>query len=525
MSGSDILKKSGLVIFGTVAALLFVEIALRTSGGLISMAREIRNRRVISQEGAYRILCLGESTTEGQYTPILEELLNKSNLGIAFEVIDEGRGGTSTAVILSILERSLKEYDPHMVVIMMGINDGEWVWTNPVEYENKLSVKLILWLKGMRLNKLATYIRDGLRNRGRIERSPGEIRKASTPNDETVPNRQPYVYGKYEPDEYENLKSYFENAISTAPKNPHRYVNLGDLYLIRGREDEAESLYKKAIDADPDEPHGYSALGTLYCRQGRYVEAEKTYKSGIRADGMTQWLYNDLADLYRQTGERRKEEAVLRSSIAADPKSPWAYYKLASLYAADKNHAALEQLYKDAIQADRLNTWMYHELGKFYIEVGKEDKAAEILAQGKAAAAGLDRAGAPLDLLPGKRELGGLERRPGQYPKIETIRNYRKLRDAVLNHGAKLVCMQYPMRDIEPLRQILGRVKNIIYVENRDNFRAAVRSRPATDIFVDMFGGDFGHCTMAGNTLIAQNLAKTILEEVSSETRDAEAGE
>ena len=32
------------------------------------------------------------------------------------------------------------------------------------------------------------------------------------------------------------------------------------------------------------------------------------------------------------------------------------------------------------------------------------------------------------------------------------------------------------------------------------------------DIFVDMFGGSFGHCTELGNTIIAENVAETILK-------------
>jgi hypothetical protein len=34
---------------------------------------------------------------------------------------------------------------------------------------------------------------------------------------------------------------------------------------------------------------------------------------------------------------------------------------------------------------------------------------------------------------------------------------------------------------------------------------------------VDMFGGDFGHCTEKGNQLLAQNIADTILKEVFHE--------
>ena len=31
---------------------------------------------------------------------------------------------------------------------------------------------------------------------------------------------------------------------------------------------------------------------------------------------------------------------------------------------------------------------------------------------------------------------------------------------------------------------------------------------------MDMFGGDFGHCTVKGNRLLAENVARVILKEI-----------
>ena len=72
---------------------------MRLGGFVILSLQELKNRVSITQKGEYRILCLGESTTQGQYPPFLEETLNRRNIGIKFSVIDKGVCGIETWAI------------------------------------------------------------------------------------------------------------------------------------------------------------------------------------------------------------------------------------------------------------------------------------------------------------------------------------------------------------------------------------------------------------------------------------------
>jgi hypothetical protein len=54
----------------------------------------------------------------------------------------------------------------------------------------------------------------------------------------------------------------------------------------------------------------------------------------------------------------------------------------------------------------------------------------------------------------------------------------------------------------------------IVFVDNSSSFREAVKREGVPEYFVDMFGGDFGHCTRKGNMLLATNVANAILGEV-----------
>jgi hypothetical protein len=97
---------------------------------------------------------------------------------------------------------------------------------------------------------------------------------------------------------------------------------------------------------------------------------------------------------------------------------------------------------------------------------------------------------------------------------VVTVYNYLKLKEILDRKGIKLVCVQYPMRNVEPLKKIFEKDKGIIFVDNERIFREAVKKGGYKEYFRDMFAGDFGHCTLKGNMLLAQNIADVILKEV-----------
>ena len=53
----------------------------------------------------------------------------------------------------------------------------------------------------------------------------------------------------------------------------------------------------------------------------------------------------------------------------------------------------------------------------------------------------------------------------------------------------------------------------ITYISNETLFKNALKDKPYNDLFTDQFGGDFGHCTNLGNTMIAENIIN-ILEKL-----------
>lgn len=94
-----------------------------------------RYHPLIKLDGSYRIICLGDSTTQGYMRPpvivspektypyILEEFLNKDNQKIHFEVINAGVGGYSSFQGLRYLKRDLLKYHPDLLIVWFGMRD------------------------------------------------------------------------------------------------------------------------------------------------------------------------------------------------------------------------------------------------------------------------------------------------------------------------------------------------------------------------------------------------------------------
>lgn len=99
------------------------------------------------------------------------------------------------------------------------------------------------------------------------------------------------------------------------------------------------------------------------------------------------------------------------------------------------------------------------------------------------------------------------------YDYSDISKKYKKILDLIIPKKIKFIAMQYPVRDIESLKKIIGYTgysNHVIFVSNKDTFRQALMSKNRQKIFEDLFAWDFGHCTRLGNRLIADNLAKEI---------------
>jgi Flp pilus assembly protein TadD len=407
-------QKAALTATGLVLSAVLVEMILRTLGFIVLLRQERRNFQSARQVGAYRVMCVGESTTQNQYPAFLEEILNRRGAGIRFSVIDRGMTGANTTDILARLESDIDRYRPETVIAMIGVNDDG----KHIPYETDFRSRTMPFLKRLRIYKLGKLLQSRLHADG--ERAAyRDKRGAAFANDSALMKTGwRYISEK----NMQEAQRAFKRAAETERGNDSAYMILGWLSIDQKRYAEVERSFKKALELNPRNESAYIELGWLYRTQRRFSEAEQLFKKGIALNPESARLHENLAALYY----RLDEDALSKS-----------YSQKASL----------------------------------------------------------------------------LRRR---YYNPRTVENYLELKRILDSRGVRLVCVQYPMRDLSPLKQIFEDApgSDVLFVDNERTFEAAVRAQGYKSLFMDMFAGDFGHCTEAGNRLLAENIAAAMLRGV-----------
>ncbi len=509
--------KITLIIFGLFLFLVFLEIGLRLGGFLLLSVQEHRNLQSIKQKGTYRVLCLGESSTQEEYPLFLEETLNQRNIGVRFSVIDKGMRSTNTPAILSQVESYLVKYHPDAVVAMMGINDQG----KHVPFEAATTSKGMLLIRSFRTYKLTRLLwlhilakvkETGLYKPKEDRRSFGKV--------------QTHFSGielKKTPAEPISTEESFKKAINLNPKNERAYVGLGQVYKAQGKLADSEQALKKAMNLNPKNDRAYFELGQLYRDQGKFPQAEDLFKKAVELNPKNDNAYVGLGWFYRVQGKSRQPaEESFKKAIDLNPKNDCAYFELGWLYRDQGKLLQAEESFKKAINLNPKNEPAYVGLGQVYRDQGKSLQAKDLFKKSIELNPKNDRTYGAISVLYaeiGKPELAkeytekANRLRLGYYPLL-TVNNYRKLKQILDKRGIRLVCVQYPMRNVEPLKKIFENDEGVIFVDNESVFKEALKKASYKEYFRDICNGDFGHCTDKGNWLLATNIADVILKEV-----------
>ena len=478
-------KKAILTISGILLSLALLELGLRLGGFIFLSLQEYKNRTAIYNKGAYRIMCLGESTTaiggNDSYPNQLEEILNQRHIGIKFSVINKGVVGNNSAYILAHLEENLDKYHPDMVTAMMGVNDKLIKY-----YEGIPEANTFLFNK-FRTYKLARIlwmnIINKIKKKGTYNLQENKTDTRSQPDYSLIGLKACYAEEMNSIQIEESLKK----AIELNPKNDRLYVELGRFYRDNGKYAQAEKLFQKALNLNPGNDMAYVELGFCYLNQSKDAQAVEMLKKAIELNPRNDLAYVELGRYYRDQGKHIESEEALKKAVEINPRGDWAYILLGLCYMYQGRYTQSEEAFKKAIDLNPADDRAYGGLAALYEEIGKHESAQQYYQQAN------------------NLRLKHYDPR--------TIYNYQELKRILDKRGIKLVCVQYPVRSIEPLKRIFQGQSDVIFVDNERIFKDALKKASYREYFTDMFEGDFGHCTRKGNRLLAENIANVILEE------------
>lgn len=537
------LGRAALVLFGCVAAFALLEVALRGVGRIYQFRQQVVGPIAIERDGAYRVLCLGESTTAGlgqgkdAYPIQLERILNERASGEAsFRVINGGVIATTSDVILARLPAHLDKLNPDIVVTMMGINDGHLI-----DPGFQVGGRLRVW-------KLVKMLYYTWRDEDREEAPERMLERAGF-----VIRAAPVV-----------AASLAGRVTQTQPENLRAWLILADAKALLGESHGAQQIYAKvmakepaavlahsfetsavgfppleaALSQFPTDSNALAARALLALREHQTRAALDLAGQAIRADpsNVVAMIIEGGALLAAQKLEEarfRYEQAIhadriLASVLATAPATGTEPF--ASLVDADA--AAIAE-----VRADDPRRWFIRSMNEMAAGfIGLRLLAAsQDIAKGDVAKASRDLETLAATFDPQRADLrlsavgqlavlqwqaGNRQAAEAYHQEIEdflefvenpvTRKNYREIMAQLRERGIPLVAVQYPMRRVEPLKRLLEWPADVVFVDNEKSFKSALLGRPVTEIFTDLFAGDFGHLSPLGNRILAENFADAI---------------
>lgn len=400
----NILKKISLIFVGILISLVILEIVLQIAGFTLATIKEFQNRK-LKEPDAITILCLGESTTDGQWPPILQKILDDRAKHKKFNVIDVAKSGDNTFFILADIDSYLAKYKPNCVISMIGINDKGIGY---IKYK----------IKSLNLLQLI----------------------------------------------YNHIKNkYFYNY------SDEKFFMLQDLAMKHIKE-------KKLHESE-------QLLNFLMTKSNNYSENTAMLLMWLYLDEPTKYNLDKLKALI----DNYRGEITYRI-----------LHKLELFFLKQKNSS---EEFKNWLLKNK-NRLVYDDIGTASI-LNKYDCSFLLK-----------------DLKKKRQYNDDILIKTKILNKEKTLKNKKNNSIEILNKiynfnkKTQVIAMQYPTLPVEILKKELIKSKyydRLIFISNEENFTKALNIYKTEEIFSDMFGGSFGHCTELGNTIIAENVANTIL--------------
>jgi tetratricopeptide (TPR) repeat protein len=121
----------------------------------------------------------------------------------------------------------------------------------------------------------------------------------------------------------------FQTLYKRFPDSAWVHVVLGDVYMSRYEDSNAESEYTKALAIDPKLPVIHFQLGSLAFSHNDYSRAADEFRKEIDLDPAFGDAYLYLGLTLRRQGKNREAVPVLERAVALEPSSPLPYRALA----------------------------------------------------------------------------------------------------------------------------------------------------------------------------------------------------
>lgn len=130
--------------------------------------------------------------------------------------------------------------------------------------------------------------------------------------------------------------TFWKNAVANSPSHPLAFKNLGAMYYLEGRYDEALPYFTQALVLSPYESMVNNNIGLIYLQKGEYVKAEEYLKRELEIYPNYDKAYLNLGILYIKQEKKDLALNMFERSFQINPDMAETYKGLISLYREKK---------------------------------------------------------------------------------------------------------------------------------------------------------------------------------------------
>jgi len=177
--------------------------------------------------------------------------------------------------------------------------------------------------------------------------------------------------------DYYDAISMWKKVIALRPDNARAVSNLGVLYGILGRHEEAVETCRRAVTMDPREEAAQANLAKSLAKLGRYEEAVTEYRKALVL------LPDDVQVMYSMglaleaLGRFDEAEGCYREVIARDPGSALAFLGLGICLQRKADYSAAAEAFRRSIDANPKDLDARARLASCLAKLGKPNEAID----------------------------------------------------------------------------------------------------------------------------------------------------
>ena len=174
--------------------------------------------------------------------------------------------------------------------------------------------------------------------------------------------------------ELESARQHYLIGLRQDPGNTATLLDLGDLLLEMGRDEEAGEKFRRAIELTPEEPAGFFCHGKWLARHGRGDEAIAAFSRVLHLDPTCVGAHLQLGDLYFRQQDLATARKHLRAELLLRPQDPRILIDLAQLLLDTGQNRAAVACLKRLVQIDPATLIGWQNLSVAQFLTGRYDE-------------------------------------------------------------------------------------------------------------------------------------------------------